>query len=205
MFVLAAAPFAAGCGLSAPFNELSGNQTTVMKLQGQEAPAPAANAAIPGLPTIPGLPPIPPEWQQGLQAAAQGLQQVLPPGLIPPGLIPGVGPQQPNQSQMPRFKNFVVLAQMPMTDEEAQGELLDIFGHEANFSSEKGQCFAPGMGISIQRPNQPPVDLLVSLSCNQVMCDGFKWPYAVNGLTSDSRQRLTKIYEKMWGPVPPGA
>jgi hypothetical protein len=57
----------------------------------------------------------------------------------------------------------------------------------------------------MQRPNAPEVDLLVSLSCNQVKMDGARWPFPVNGFTPDARNHLAKIYEKLWGPVPPGA
>ena len=35
--------------------------------------------------------------------------------------------------------------------------------------------------------------------------DGARWPYPVNGFTPETRAHLSKIYEKMWGPVPPGA
>jgi hypothetical protein len=197
------APFTTGCfGRTAPFNSLDKAPITVMRLQGQEAPQAAAQAQ---LPQIPGLP-IPPEFQQQMQQAVQGLAQMLPPGLIPPGLIPGAPMGQQNTANLPRFKNFVILAQMPMTDDDARDELLDIFGHESSFSADKGQCFTPGMGISIARGgSEPPVDLLISISCNQAMGDGFKWPYEKNGLTPETKTRLTHMYEKLWGPVPPGA
>jgi hypothetical protein len=202
LLVLVATPFAAGCGRTAPFNELDQSQITVMRLQGQEAPAPAAGGLAGAIPQIPGLPP---EIQAMGQQALQNLQTMLPPGLIPPGLLPGLGGMAQPTQQLPRFKNFVVLASMPLSDEEAKDELLDIFGHESNFQAEHGQCFTPGLGVSMSRPNQPPVDLLISIQCNQAMGDGFTWPYASNGFTPESRQKLTKIYEKLWGPVPAGA
>jgi hypothetical protein len=178
-------------------------QITVLKLQGQEAP-PVATAPAPGqAPLIPG---IPPELQQMGQQALQGLQAALPPGIIPPGLIPGQGAPPVAQPAQPRFKNFVILGQQPLNDEEIKEELLDIFGSESSFSADRGNCFYPGLGISMVRPNSPvPVDLLVSLSCNQAQGDGFKWPYPVNGFTQETSQRLTKVYEKLFGPVPPGA
>ena len=176
-------------------------QITVLRLQGQEPP-PAApqQGAAPAL--IPG---IPPELQQMGQQALQGLQQVLPPGVIPPGLLPGQPAAAPQQPPPPRWKGYIMLAQMPLTDATVKDEILDVFGDDGSFQAEKGQCFFPGMGISMARPGQPAVDLLISLSCNQAQGDGFKWPYAVNGFTPDAHQRLTKVYEKLWGPVPPGA
>jgi len=202
-FLVPLAAASTGCaGRAAPFNSLDKAPMTIMRLQGQEQPQAQQPGAM-ALPQIPGLP-IPPEFQQNVQQALQGLQTMLPPGLIPPGLIPGAPNAQAN-ANLPKFKNFPILAQSPVTDEDARDELLDIFGHESNFTAEKGQCFAPGMGITISRGSEPPVDLLISISCNQAMGDGFKWPYAANGFTPDARQRLTHVYEKLWGPVPPGA
>jgi hypothetical protein len=201
------APFVYGCAArTAPFNEMDEAQITVLRLQGQEAaPQPVTPAPGQAPQLIPGLP-IPPELQQMGQQALQGLQQMLPPGVLPPGLVPGQAPAAPVAPPQPRFKNFVILAQMPLTDEEIKEEILDIFGDEDSFSAERGQCFFPGMGVSMVRPNSPvPVDLLISLSCNQAMGDGFRWPYPANGFTPETHQRLSKVYEKLWGPVPPGA
>ena len=51
----------------------------------------------------------------------------------------------------------------------------------------------------------PEIDLLISLSCNQAKMDGDRWPHRVNGFTIETRDRLSRIYEKLFGPVPPGA
>ena len=199
--VAVALPAATGCaGRTAPFDDMDKAQITVLRLQGQEPPPAAPQGAAPAL--IPG---IPPELQQAAQQAAQGLQQILPPGILPPGLIPGQTPAAPAQPPQPRWKGYIMLAQMPLTDETVKDEILDLFGDEGSFQAEKGQCFFPGMGVSMVRPNAQPVDLIISLSCNQAQMDGFKWPYGVNGFTPETHQRLTKVYEKLWGPVPPGA
>lgn len=196
-----------GCAArTAPFNEMDQAQVTVLRLQGQEPTPVVTTPAQP--PTL--IPGIPPELQQMGQAALQGLQQVLPPGMIPPGLLPGQPAPPITQPAQPRFKNFVILSQRQLTsdevDEELKEQILDIFGDEDSFTAERGNCFYPGLGISMVRPNNPtPVDLLISLSCNQAMGDGFRWPYAVNGFSSETHQKLTKVYEKLWGPVPPGA
>jgi hypothetical protein len=196
-----ALPVASGCaGRAAPFDEMDKAQITVLRLQGQEPPPQTAQPGAPAL--IPG---IPPELQQMGQQALQGLQQVLPPGVIPPGLLPGQQPAAAQQPPPPRWKGYIMLAQMPLTDTTVKDEILDVFGDDGSFQAEKGQCFFPGMGVSMARPGQPSVDLLISLSCNQAQGDGFKWPYNVNGFTPDAHQRLTKVYEKLWGPVPPGA
>jgi hypothetical protein len=177
---------------------------TVYKLQGQETPPPAATPMTPGAPMIPGLPP---ELQQLGQQAGQALQQMIPPGILPPGLIPGAAPGAPAAvaDTRPRFKGFVILGQMPLSDQEVKDEILDIFGDEDSFQAQHNNCFFPGLGISMTRGAQPPVDLLVSLSCNQAQGDGFKWPYPVNGLAPEASQSLTKVYEKMFGPVPPAS
>jgi hypothetical protein len=196
------APLAFGCaGRTAPFNEMDNAQITVLRLT-QPTPPPAAPAATPGV-LIPG---VPPELQQMGQQILQGAQQVLPPGLIPPGLIPGQTATAPQQPPPPMFKGYVITAQQPLTDDKVKNEILDVFGHEDSFSSQRGNCFAPGMGVSIARPNgSAPVELLISLSCNQAQMDGAKWPYQNNGFTNDAHERLSKVYEKLWGPIPPGA
>lgn len=200
------APLVFGCASrAAPFNDMDKAQITVLRLQGQEAPAAAPAQATSPAPLIPGLPP---EIQALGQQALQGLQGVLPPGMIPPGLIPGqAATPAPVQQQLPRFKSFVILAQTQLNDEDLKGEILDVFGDEGSFSTDRGNCFYPGFGISMVRPNSPvPVDLLISFSCNQTMGDGFKWPHPSNGFTAETHQRLSKVYEKLWGmPVPPGA
>jgi hypothetical protein len=209
--LLVALPLAAGCASrTAPFNEMDQAQITVLRLQGQEpTPQPVAQpAAQPGL--IPG---IPAELQAVGQQIGAAVNQAVP-GLIPPGLLPGLTPAQPTQPAQPpapRFKNFIILAQQPLMDESIKNEILDVFGSEKSFQADRGNCFFPGMGISMQRAPQanqapqPPVDLLISLSCNQAMGDGFRWPYPNNGFTPETHQRLTKIFEKLFGPVPPGA
>jgi hypothetical protein len=206
--LLVVLPLAAGCASrTAPFNEMDQASITVLRLQGQEPPPqPAAQPAA-----LPGIPGLPPELQAVGQQVGQAINQAVP-GLIPPGLLPGAPqPTQPAQPPPPRFKNFIILAQTPLNDETIKNEILDVFGSEKSFQADRGNCFFPGMGISMTRapqPNQapsPPVDLLISLSCNQAMGDGFRWPYPYNGFTPEAHQRLTKVFEKLWGPVPPGA
>lgn len=196
-------PLAAGCASrTAPFNELDQAQVTVLKLQGQEvAPTPVPAPAAGGLPfPIPGLTP---EMQQQAQTALDQFVKMLPPGTVPPGILPGAPGVAPVAPQQPRFKGFVILAQTPVTSEELKEEMLDIFGSEDSFGTQKGNCFYPGMGVVFQDPQKPPVELLISLSCNQAMGDGFPWPYPVNGFTPETSQRLTRVYEQLWGPVPP--
>jgi hypothetical protein len=191
-----------GCiGRTAPFDQMDGAQVVVLRLAQPQAPPALQPGALPGGLNIPG---IPPQLQQMGQAALQGLQGALP-GIVPQGGIPGLpGAVQP-QPQMPQFKGFSIVAQMPVADGGMKDDLLDIFGHEGSFSNQAQNCFSPGLGVVFTRPNAPEVDLLVSLSCNQVKMDGARWPFAVNGLTPETRAHLGQIYEKFFGPVPPGA
>lgn len=187
-------------------------QITVLRLQGVEPPAAPVPIAAPpaaGLPMIP-IPGLSPEQQAQLQAAGQqllqGAQSMIPglPGL--PGL-PGQ-PQQPVVAQpppqLPRFKGFVILAQMPLMDEGMKNELLDVFGNADSFQPSGAPCLTPGMGVAMVRPNAPPVELLVSFSCRRAVGDGFQWPHKVDGLTPETSQRLSNIYQRLWmQPVPP--
>ena len=191
-------PLAFGCARTAPFDQMDKAQITVLRLT-----APAPSPLQPGGGLIPAIPGLPAEIGQLGQQAIQGLGGMIPQGMLPPGLIPGgAAPGQPSAQQ---FKGFTIAQQMPLSDEGMRDELLDVFGHESNFSAQRGSCFTPGLGIVMQRPNAPEVDLLVSFTCNQVMMDGARWPYQVNGLTGESRDHLAKIYERLgWGPVPQG-
>lgn len=198
ILLVALAPFAVGCAMrAAPFDQMDKAQITVLRLaQAPVAPQPQASP----LPGLPGMPAIPPQLQQMGQAALQTLQNAL------PGVIPGsVLPQQQQQQQMPLFKGYGIIGQMPLTDPALRDQLLDIFGHESSFNTQAQPCFSPGMGIVLQRPDGPEVDLLVSLSCNQAKMDGARWPHPVNGFTPETRDALAKFYERMFGPVPPGA
>lgn len=196
--LVAILPLAFGCAArTAPFDQLDRAQVTVLRLQQPQAPQSPLGQA--GMPTLPG---VPPQIQQMGQAVLQGVQNAVP-GLSNslPGLIPGAQPQQ----QLPQFKGYSIVAQMPLADDALRDELLDIFGSESSFSSQAQNCFTPGMGFVFSQPNAPQVELLVSLTCNQAKMDGARWPYAVNGFTPETRDALGKIYEKMFGPVPPGA
>jgi hypothetical protein len=203
--VFLATPWATGCiARVAPFDQMDRAQVTVLRLsqpQAAQPPTPQAST-IPGLPSIPGLPAVPPEVTAVGQQILQGVQNAVP-GLIPnvPGL-PGATPAAP---QLPLFKGYSIVSQAPLLDTAVRDELLDIFGHENSFNNQAQRCFSPGMAFVLQRPNAPEVDVLISLSCNQAMMDGARWPHPVNGFTPETRDRLGKIYEKLFGPVPPGA
>lgn len=207
-------PLVAGCASrTAPFNELDEAQVKVLRLQGQEPPPvpPAVQPGVPGAPQlIPGVP-LPPELQAMGQQVAQGLNQALP-GIIPPGLIPGATPTAPAvpvAPPPPRFKGYIMLQERFLAsdgpDKSVKDEILDIFGDEDSFQDQRDPCFFPGMGFSFSRSNGPPVELLISISCKQAQGDGFTWPYSKSGFTPDTQQRLTKIYQQLWGPVPSGA
>ena len=202
-------PLALGCaGRTAPFDEIDKAQITVLRLQGVEPPPQPTPVAQPQPGMFPAIPGVPPELAAAGQQILNQVGQAIPPGLLPPGLLPGTAPQPqvPQAPPPPRFKGFIILGQMPLTDEVVKEDLLDLFGSEDSFSNQRGNCFTPGLGIAMQRPNgTPPVELLVSLSCNQAMGDGFRWPYKNNGFTPETSQKLTKIYEKLWSsPPPPG-
>jgi len=207
-FALVVAPLAAGCASrTAPFDQMDQAQLTVMRLT-QPAPPPAATAATPGaLPGIPGLP-IPPELQAAGQQILQGAQAAGLP--IPPGLIPGqtAQPTAPVQPQLPLWNGLSVVASVPVSSEDMKNDLLDLFGDEDSFQpgANPNCTTAPGMGISMVRPNQPNVDVLVSFTCTKAMGVGFQWPYKTDMLTGEAHNKLQVIYQALFGmAVPPGA
>jgi hypothetical protein len=116
-------------------------------------------------------------------------------------------PTQPQQPVQQLYKGqWVITAQQPVADEKLKEELLDIFGDEDSFQLERGQCFFPGMAAIFQTPQRlEPVEVAVSLSCNQAAGYGFPWPHSASGFTPETHSKLTNIYQRLWGPVPPGA
>lgn len=194
---------ATGCGgRAAPFDKLDQAQVTIMRLQ----PKPQAPAVAPGLPgfQIPGFDPA---------IVGQTCEQLKAAGLpIPPGIIPGCGgpapaPGMPAAQPYPNDPNFVITDQRPIVDENQKETLLDLFGDDGAYNEQAGNCWFPGMVVSFQgSPEYPqPVDVAVSLSCNQVNGYGFQWPHVNRGLTAETHQTLTQIYQSLFGPVPPQA
>jgi len=53
--------------------------------------------------------------------------------------------------------------------------------------------------LSFARIGQPPADVLVSLSCDQVQAQNFIWPHKSTGLTPDSTQRIIKASQAIFG------
>jgi len=206
LFLTLVAATSTGCANRAkPFDQMDKAQVTILKLQQAQAAVPQPGVA--GLPTIPGLPP---ELQGAAQQTLQALQQQ---GLIPPGLIPGLGgaggqTTQPTAQLTPYQydQQWVIADQRPVVDDKLKNELLDIFGDADSFNDQRGTCWSPGMVVSFQSPSMPqPVDVAVSLSCNQAVGYGFQWPHPQSGLTPTTSQKLTGIYQSMFGPVPAGA
>jgi len=180
-----------GCAssLAQPFESMKNAPITVYRLQNFEPPAAQAAAAAPA-PFA-----LPPEIQQWVTAGAA----LLPPGLLPPGLIPGSQPAA-QQPQAQRFHNFLILGMQPVNDTKQHDELLDILGHSSNFVPQHDNCLYAEFGISIAQLNgAPPDDLLVSLSCDQVVATNFQWPYGGNGISSDTAKRLVEVFKKTFG------
>jgi hypothetical protein len=197
-FVVSIASFGgAGCASNpvAPFDSMKNAPMTAYRLQNYEPPPTPAAAA----PTPPGqIPGLPPEIQKWVQAGAS----MLPPGLLPPGLIPGAATPvaPPAVDTTPRFHNFRVLG-MPanIIDPKLRDELIDIFGFEKNFDDSHGSCVYAEFGFSFARIGQPPADVLVSLSCDQVQAQNFMWPHKSTGLTPDSAARISKVSQSIFG------
>lgn len=191
---LSLAGFAGGCAGNpvAPFDDKNA-PIMAYRLQNYEPPPVAAAPTTPG--QIPGLPP---EIQKWVQAGAS----MLPPGLLPPGILPGTGapvvaaPVDNTQ----RFHNFRVLG-MPSSviDPKLRDELTQIFGFEKNFDDTHGSCVYAEFGFSIGRINQPPADILVSLSCDQVQATNFAWPHKNVGLTPETAARISKVSQSIFG------
>jgi len=184
-----------GCSstLAQPFAGMKSQPVTIYRLQNYEPPGAAALPA--------GLPP---QIQQWLSAGAQ----LLPPGLLPPGLLPG-GTPLPSAMDAPRFHNFRILGSMAVTDKTQHDDVIDLFGKESNFEAPRQSCMYAEFGFQIgygsapgttPAGGQPPADVLVSLSCDQVQMFNYAWPHgAKNGLTSDSAKKIVAMVQKAFG------
>ncbi len=205
---LAASLSTVGCAShpAAPFDTLKTANLTAFRLQNYEPPPAAPTAATPapgaaGLPAIPGLPP---EVQQWVQQGAQGLQALIPPGLLPPGLTPGATPAPIAAApEVPRFHGFRILGQTQVMDADLKEKLGKILGDPDSFDNKDARC-APGviyaeMGLTFtQGPGAPVNDVLVSFSCSQVVSRSFTWPHAATGMTPDTTKSLTEAVQKLW-------
>jgi len=181
-----------GCGssLAQPFDQMKTAPITAFRLQNFEPPAPA-----PGTAPATGFQ-LPPQIQQWVTAGAA----LLPPGLLPPGLLPGAAPAAPVASNVPRFHDFRIISYMNIADTKVHDEVLDIFGHDKNFEVPKENCMYAEFGFSIGQINQPPADILVSLSCEQVRTFGFVWPYgASTGISADTAKRIVAVMKQTFG------
>jgi hypothetical protein len=184
---------AEGCGasLAQPFDKMEKAPMTAFRLQNFEPPPQATASAPTGIQ-------LPPQIQQWMSAGAS----LLPPGLLPPGLLPGTAaPTVAPQENVPRFHNFRILGSMNINPGSSMhDEVIKIFGVEKEFEQPRESCMYAEFGFSIAQINQPPADILVSLTCNQVQTFGFAWPHgAKTGLTPDASKRIVEVMKKTFG------
>lgn len=189
----------AGCAgqPAAPFDTLKTSNVTAFRLQNYEPPATAATT-----PTAPGaIPGVPVEIQQWIQQGAQGLQALIPPGLIPG--LPAVGATPAPATTVPRFHEFRILGQTQVMDQDLKEKLGKLFGDEDNFDNANLRCPAgtiyPEMGLSFTAgPGAPSNDMLISFSCSQAVSRSFSWPHQSTGMKPDTTKKLTEIVQKLW-------
>ena len=201
-FALAAALTVAtvsGCASTpaAPFDQLKTANLTAYRLQSYEPPAAVPGvAATPGAPVIPGLPP---ELQTWIQQGASGLSQ-----LIPPGLLPGAATAiLPAADTTPRFHTFRILSQTQVIDPDLKESLGKLLGDKDSFDNAQARCapnvFYAELGMSFtSSTGGPPNDLLVSLSCNQVVSRSFAWPHPATGMKTDTVKKLADIVKTIF-------
>jgi hypothetical protein len=196
---------AAGCASApaAPFDSLKTSNATAFRLQNFEPPAAATLPTV----TAPGaaapIPGVPPEIMSWIQQGAQGLQQLIPPGLLPglPGAAPAIVP--PAAAQVPRFHGFRILGQTPVTDPDLKEELGELLGDDDSYDNKYARC-APGviypeMGLSFSvGPTAQPSDILISFSCSQIVSRSFAWPHSATGLKPETVSKLTESVQKLW-------
>jgi len=187
---------------AAPFDSLKNANATAYRLQNFEPPAAAAPAAgAPGAAPL-AIPGVPPEIMSWIQTGAQGLQQLIPPGILP-GLPGAAAPTVAAAPEAPRFHNYRILGQTQIMDPDLREKLGDILGNPSSFDNQYARC-APGviypeMGLSFSTgPTAVPSDVLVSFSCSQAVSRSFAWPHPATGLKPDTVASLTELVQKLW-------
>jgi hypothetical protein len=114
--------------------------------------------------------------------------------------LPGTAAPAPAPADAPRFHGFRILEWHQVTDASVKGDVVDAFGHASNFANPQFSCLYAELGFAIAQPNnQPPADVLVSLSCQQVQAFNFVWPYAQQtGITPDTEKKFAQIAQKVF-------
>ncbi len=204
--LLGLASLACASAPAAPFDTLKTSNATAYRLQNYEPPptaaAPAAGTPAPGA-AVPG---VPPEIMSWIQQGAQGLSQLIPPGILPPNLLPGAAaPAAPvvPPPDAPRFHGFRILGQTPVVDPDLREELGKLLGDADSYDNKYARC-APGviypeMGLSFASgPGAQANDILVSFSCSQVVSRSFAWPHPATGMKPDTVGKLTEVVQKLW-------
>lgn len=194
---------AAGCASApaAPFDSLKTSNATAFRLQNFEPPAAASVPTVVAPGAAAPIPGVPPEIMSWIQQGAQGLQQLIPPGLLPG--LPGLPAPVAAAPQTPRFHGFRILGQTPVTDPDLKEELGELLGDDDSFDNKYARC-APGviypeMGLSFAvGPTAQPSDILISFSCSQIVSRSFAWPHSATGLEPDTVSKLTEIVQKLW-------
>ena len=184
-----------GCASApaAPFNQLEKSNLLVFRLQNYEPPAPQPAASGQAAPVLQGLPP---EIQSWIQAGAQALPQLIPPGLLGT-LNPTTAPAPVQEG--PRFYGYRILGQTQVADPDLKKQLAELFGTKDHFEAPKMTCVYPELGFSFgPGPGQPSNDFVVSFSCNQVQARSFPWPHPYTGMTSNTVSELTQAVKKIW-------
>jgi hypothetical protein len=183
-----------GKGPASPFDKMKGSNVVAYRLQNYEPPqAQQAQAATPGA-LLPG---VPPEIQAWVTQGAQGLTQLLPPGLLPPGMTGAMAAPTP-APDAPRFHGFRILSQTQVLDPEVTERLGELFGDADNFDNKHANCAYSELGLSFSPQQGVQNDLLVSFSCNQVIAQTFAWPHPSAGMKPDTVKELSEIVQKIW-------
>ena len=176
-----------------PFDTLKDSQVSALRLQNYEPPEGQQSAQS-----------LPQQIQQWVQAGAQGLEPLIPPGLLPPGTLQGIanatGQAMQPPLQTPRFHSFRILGQQGVISPRLKDELAELFGNEDNFQEQHLGCLYPEMGLSFYvTANTTPNDILISFSCKQVAAVTFPWPHGnKTGMTPDMVKELTSLVQQIW-------
>ncbi len=191
------------CAL-APFDQMDRAQITVLRLsQPQPAAAPVPQAG--GLPGLPG-PARHPAGAAALgQQALQGLQNALP-GVIPPG-SPGLPARasRPSRSSSRSSRASASWPRCRSWTPASRTSSSTSSGTRATSTTRRSPASRPAWASSCSGPTRPR-----STCSSPSRATRPRWTARAGRTRStasrpDTARHLGRIYENLWGPVPPGA
>ena len=115
-------------------------------------------------------------------------------GLPLPMCTQGATAAAPVPANAPRFQGFRVIGQSMVASDSDRDSLGKLFGNKSNFDNSQKGCLYPEYGITF---GVPANDMLVSLSCRDVVARSFQWPHTDHGMKDSTQKDFAAIIKNL--------